>query len=202
MGFDLSNSWALGYDGLAWEDLVKFENQCRFALKSVQGARSKLDRQRSPQNHVPIEREREGKSIEESLQDTSREIRASGSLASWLESRPHTQGLHLQSPSVKRFIKNVKSGQHSLNPIVENGFKRNAIESMLWLVFESVSFPHALLILCSFTTNRLCQYSFGEITSIWEYVSQERDSLYCEALEAEADTLASKVPYPIISAAT
>lgn len=194
MGFDISNSWALGYDGLAWEDLVKFENQCRFALKSVQGARIKLDRQRSPQNHVPIERE--GNSIERSLQDTSQEITASGSLASWLESRSHAQRSHLQSPSVKRFINNVKSGQHGLKPMAEDGFKRNAIESMLWLVFESVSFPHALLVLCSFTTTRLNQYSFEELTSIWEYVSQERDFLYCEALEAEAEILASKVPLP------
>jgi hypothetical protein len=105
--------------------------------------------------------------------------------------------MHLQGPTVKNFINNVKSGQHSLKPMAEAGFKRNAIESMLWLVFESVSFPHALLVLCSFTMTRLNLYTFEELTSIWEYVSQERDSLYCEALEAEADILASKVPYPI-----
>jgi hypothetical protein len=45
MGFNIIDLWALGYDGLSYDDLVKLENQLRFALGSVQGARSKLHAQ-------------------------------------------------------------------------------------------------------------------------------------------------------------
>jgi hypothetical protein len=154
MAFDIINQWALGYDGLSYEDLVKFENQLRFSLGSVQRARSKLDAQKdvTQPDGKTIETER---NIQQSLQHTFQEITASGSLANWLESRTQNRRVHLQSPFVRTFFKNVQSGRHNLKPMTGGQYKRNAIDKMLWLVFELVSLEHACLVVCSFTTTRL-----------------------------------------------
>ena len=42
------------------------------------------------------------------------------------------------------------------------------------------------LVLYTFSTNDLEEYTFEEIISIVEYVSHNQNSLCCEALEAEA----------------
>lgn len=111
IGFNIIDLWA--YDGLSYEDFVKLENQLRFALDSVHGARSNLDAENGAAqpsgNTIGNER-----TIQQSLQDTSCAITKRGSLVSWLESLTYTQRVHLETPFVREFFKNVQSGQDNL----------------------------------------------------------------------------------------
>lgn len=111
IGFNIIDLWA--YDGLSYEDFVKLENQLRFALGSVHGARTNLDAENGAAqpsgNTIGNER-----TIQQSLQDTSCAITKRGSLVSWLESLTYTQRVHLETPFVREFFKNVQSGQDNL----------------------------------------------------------------------------------------
>ena len=196
-------SWTLGYEGLSWEQLVQLENQLRFALKSVEKTRSKSEKQTSsiPEigtnqsggNSVSTKKQ----SIEQCLDNTAKEIREKGPLlATWLDSKTYHRKLQLDSPLAKTFMENVKDDCHNLQPIARKEWRRSIRETMLWLVFKNVSLAHALLVLCSFSTSCLDQYTFEEITSIVEYVAQNRESLYCEALGTEAKKIISGKSFP------
>lgn len=196
MGFNIIDLWALGHDGLSYEDLVKLENQLRFTLGSVHGARSKLDSQNAvaqPSGNNT----RDERTIPQLLEDTSRAITERGSLASWLESLTYNQKAHLETPYVREFFENVQSGQHNLEPMTGGQYKSIAIDTMLWLIFEIVSLPHACLVLCTFSKSRLLRCCLAELILIVEYVAKNQASLYCEALEVGPDLLSSKSLPPL-----
>lgn len=67
---------------------------------------------------------------------------------------------------------------------------------MLWLIHSQVSFAHALLVFYVFPIRDLEDSTFKEILLIIEFVVDNKYSLYCEALEAEAKRL-SQAPFPL-----
>lgn len=199
-------SWTSGYDDLSWNQLVEVENQLRFALKSVEKERAKLEKQTSSltgekaigsHSVIPASELKEipkKRSIDDSLKNTAQAIRATGPvLANWLNSQKHRKSqlkLQLKSKLWEAFKDRVRNNTNP-KPMSQGKWNRSAQETMLWLIWKHVSLAHALLVLYTFPTKDLDLYRFEEITFIVEYVARNRELLYCEALETEAKGLIS-----------
>lgn len=195
-----SGKTLFGQDGLSWtqlvgpvdepEQLVERENELRFALESVKGKRTRslphLDSNQQVDDPVGQKR----RTIEESLHDTVQDIRASGPLlATWMKRGHRTSQLH--SKLAKFFKESVCKGVHKLKPMEGAEWKDNARQTMLWLISKNASPAHALLVLCSFSSNKLEALTFEYITYIVDYVIQNQQQLCCEVLERKVREFAA-----------
>jgi hypothetical protein len=174
--------WPSGFDELSLNQRVVAENYLRFVLKALEMKRSENQKNTK-------------KPIGQILKDTAQEIRTCGpALANWLDSdkqRKFAREMQLRS-ALSQFLKETAQHGISVQPMTRKGWRRSASETMLWLVYRHAGLAQALLVICAYSTKKLGDYTFEEIIFIFEYVVQNRESLYCEALGTEAKKMLGK----------
>jgi hypothetical protein len=151
--------WLLGVDQLSSDNKVAVENYLRFFLKSLERKRS--ERQRSQRKDVdsysnnPVTTERKGpkkKPIEQSLRDTALRINKHG-----------LEKMQMESALTKFLEKDLRNGIVHLKPMTNTlkrtEWTRNRNETMIWLIYKYVGLAHARLVLRTFSSNNLDNYT-------------------------------------------
>lgn len=183
-----NTKWVDGYEDVSEVELKELIIECSIALASLQ---DEFSRRLGPKKHD--EKERKGLAAlqycQKNLEMCARRIQHDGlSLDDLKQLTNGTTGEVENEAQTQhnRSLEVIKVGlghkvQKSRDPIAIDSY-----DEFLWLVSTVVSPALALLVKCSFGTNRVKVLDFAQKAKLVRYIKQKKDELFCAKLEEAA----------------